>query len=336
MNKFSNFKSMSARIGSNMMYVQGSGGNASIKDNGTLLIKASGMCLSDALKKNIFVNVDLEKIRRQILRNYSDPLQGAWDSSCGLRPSIETSLHALMTHPVVFHIHCVETLSWAVRDNIDCELERRLSGISWMRIPYRKPGYDLTCEILSKLNESTVDVLIPSNHGLVVGGQTPEIVERLIKDVSRRLSNSVRKQKITPNVIELKKQSSDSDYRPTNYIQAHSIALSADAVRIASSGSLYPDHVVFLNPRVFVARNLHDFKEVCVGDGFHVAHPVVVIPDIGVLVSKNISYAAEQMLIALSLVVERIPGNSTVNYLSFNDERDLMEWEAEKYRKNII
>ena len=48
------------KIGQDPLLVQGAGGNVSIKNDGILLVKASGTSLSQALDKNIFVQVDLD------------------------------------------------------------------------------------------------------------------------------------------------------------------------------------------------------------------------------------------------------------------------------------
>jgi hypothetical protein len=54
---------MSARVGRNMLLVQGAGGNSSIKDGDVLWVKASGTWLADADAKDIFVPVSLGAAR---------------------------------------------------------------------------------------------------------------------------------------------------------------------------------------------------------------------------------------------------------------------------------
>ena len=86
----------STEIGKNFLYVQGSGGNTSLKIENQLFIKASGFELKDANNKQIFVNVDYRKVIEGINLNKKDPLSNTWDKKNGLRPSIETSLHAII------------------------------------------------------------------------------------------------------------------------------------------------------------------------------------------------------------------------------------------------
>ena len=54
---------MSARVGRNILLVQGAGGNSSIKHDDILWVKASGTWLADAEQKDIFVPVPLGAAR---------------------------------------------------------------------------------------------------------------------------------------------------------------------------------------------------------------------------------------------------------------------------------
>ena len=104
------------KIGSDPLLVQGAGGNISWKEKDVLWVKASGKCMINAEKEDIFVPVNLCKIRNEIkAHNYTFNIQTLNTSK--LRPSIETVLHGLMPHKVVLHIHAVEVLSYLVAEN---------------------------------------------------------------------------------------------------------------------------------------------------------------------------------------------------------------------------
>ena len=105
------FISLSQEIGAQPLLVQGPGGNTSVKIEGHMWIKASGTELAEARDKNIFVAVDPAKAMQE--------LEGAGDGSCrsalinpdgGLRPSIETTFHAMFNHKFVFHFHSVAAI----------------------------------------------------------------------------------------------------------------------------------------------------------------------------------------------------------------------------------
>ena len=86
-------------IGNNMNLVQGPGGNISYKKNDSLYIKASGTKMSEVRFKNIFVKVNINEIISEIENQSYDPIENNWEDDQFLKPSIETSLHALMpTH----------------------------------------------------------------------------------------------------------------------------------------------------------------------------------------------------------------------------------------------
>lgn len=59
------FKNISYKLGSNLSLVQAAGGNTSMKSNNSMLIKASGTWLSNSLKKDVFVEVDLNSIKKK-------------------------------------------------------------------------------------------------------------------------------------------------------------------------------------------------------------------------------------------------------------------------------
>ena len=99
------------KIGRDINLVQGPGGNISFKSNGFMYIKASREKMSNAKNKNIFVKTDHNKILSSIKNNDKDPIKNSWDKRSSMRPSIETTMHALMPHKYVLHVHCVNTLA---------------------------------------------------------------------------------------------------------------------------------------------------------------------------------------------------------------------------------
>src|SRR6218665_3033734 len=112
----------SQRLGSDPLLIQAAGGNSSIKEQDCLWVKASGLWLRDALRRPMFVPVSLSRVRALVAAGAAAPggpgAGGAADpvgpallhaqTAAGLRPSIETTLHALMPHRVVLHVHSVD------------------------------------------------------------------------------------------------------------------------------------------------------------------------------------------------------------------------------------
>src|SRR5580698_6397091 len=106
-----------AAIGTDPSLVQAAGGNVSLKRDGVLWVKASGTWLANAERQDIFVPVHLAPLLAAMLADNAEdtmPFVAADKNPSGLRPSIETTLHGVLPHPVVVHVHCVETIAWAV------------------------------------------------------------------------------------------------------------------------------------------------------------------------------------------------------------------------------
>ncbi|MFV2034765.1 MAG: class II aldolase/adducin family protein, partial [Halocynthiibacter sp.] len=143
--ELNDLRAVSTRIGSDPLLVQAAGGNTSVKNNDKMLIKASGFWLADALAKDIFVPLDLPALRSAI--KTGDPRADTAtdfvvqnENPNALRPSIETCLHAIFDHKYVLHVHCVRTLSYAIRNNAEAELAAPLHGLDWVFVPYARPG----------------------------------------------------------------------------------------------------------------------------------------------------------------------------------------------------
>ena len=156
-------RELSAALGADPLQTQGAGGNISIKRDGILWIKASGTWLADALAHDIMTPVRLDPLREAIAQR--DPRAAAAvdfvDSdlnASGLRPSIETSVHAAISSPVVVHIHCVNTIALAVRrdgETLMRERLRRQADVVSAFVPYRKPGLPLALAVSERSTRDT-------------------------------------------------------------------------------------------------------------------------------------------------------------------------------------
>ncbi|MCJ9700118.1 MULTISPECIES: class II aldolase/adducin family protein [unclassified Bradyrhizobium] len=326
---------MSARVGRNILLVQGAGGNSSIKHDDILWVKASGTWLADAEQKDIFVPVPLGAARTALAQDdVRVPL--AANAGTTLRPSIETSLHALMPHPVVLHVHSVNTIAWAVRTDAREEFARRLDGLAWRWLDYHHPGLPLAKAVQNALAQDRIDVLILGNHGLVVGAETCAAAEALVDEVETRLALEPRST-IGPDEEARRSLCAGTPYRLTRDPQCHSIAIDPSSRAIATSGSLYPDHVVFLGPGLPVLERGEDLRALTSrvrADGL--PHPVaLLIPGLGCVIRKDASDGAEAMLSCLALVICRLPLTAQVRYLTQNNEAALVNWDAERYRQQL-
>jgi rhamnose utilization protein RhaD (predicted bifunctional aldolase and dehydrogenase) len=238
-------KEISARVGRDMSLVQGAGGNTSVKEGAVLWVKASGAWLSEADKRDIFVPVDLPGALRALAQGIER--MPVADPAATLRPSIETSLHALLPHRLVLHVHAVNTIAWASCLGVEQEIAKRLDGLSWARVPYRRPGLPLSQVVAETLAQRRPDVLILGNHGLLVGGADCAAAEALVHELERRLHLPVRPAPAGDRAA-LETLCRGTEYRAATDEACHRLATDPHSLAIATQGSLYPDHVVFLGP----------------------------------------------------------------------------------------
>ena len=327
---------LSHYLGINLNWVQGAGGNTSVKDNQNLFVKASGYWLSDAKKNNIFSKLDLKKLL--ILIDQGDEnLSSAQivDENCeSLRPSIETTLHALMPHRYVVHVHSTNVISSAVLKNSNKLLKEKLIGINWLLIPYVRPGLPLT-KMLMKLNAHNFDVLILANHGIVIGGESKAKVIELLLEIEKKLYKPIRAVISSPDINKLNTLIKNSKYKLPKYDYCHSLAKDKISLEIVRKNPLYPDHIIFLGPGAIPVISEDEFNLKLSNPLYEILNKVIIIKDVGVVIHEELSDNAEEMLYCLTSVNLKIENQNNLNHLSNEDEMELLGWDAEKYRKSI-
>lgn len=313
--EFADFRALSARLGQDPLRVQGPGGNTSIKHGPAMWIKASGTELAEAERSDIFVPVDLKKVLAEACGETGNGSckETVLDPEIGLRPSIETTFHAVLDWAVVAHTHSIAALVHAICPEGRESAKEKLVGLPMIIVPYAKPGLPLTREILSCVRQET-QILILENHGLIVCGQTVAETSALIEEVEARLAMP----RVNPELFVPDKPP------PEGWIWADEswIALDSHAVAVAKRGTYYPDHVVFLGP----AMSIID----------HAGKPPAVIHEkVGVALRHEATGSQRAMLRCLSDVLLRLPREWTAEPIGPNAEAELLEWDAEKYRQAL-
>ncbi len=333
--EFAALRRFSARIGNDPLLTQAAGGNTSIKDGETLWIKASGTWLAHAEERDILVPVRFLPLIEAVQAESPEAEQAhlftiAEANPSGLRPSIETTVHALMPQRVVAHMHCVDTISLAVRQKPVAELTRLLDGLNWAYVPYHRPGLPLARGIALHRAQRP-DVLVLGNHGLVVAAETVEAVELLLDLVKQRLAQPVRKAP-EPDIARLINLAGEN-YRLPASEHAHAVANDETSLALARGGNLYPDHVIFLGVGSVVAQDGENADAIVSRLGYQ--PPAILFPGRGVLMRKDCSAAADAMARCLADVLVRVPRGATLRYLSAEENYELTNWDAEKYRQSL-
>jgi rhamnose utilization protein RhaD (predicted bifunctional aldolase and dehydrogenase) len=328
---YSAFRRVSALLGADPRHVQGPGGNTSFKlGTGRMLVKGSGFELARAELDEMFVDVDAEKIRTALRAGVDNPLTGAWSGE-GPKPSIETSMHALLPSRVVLHTHSLPVVIAACRRDAREHLGARLSGLDWVFVEYARPGTPLAQGIAAALEASPrASVVILQNHGVVVGAEDAEPARALLEEVCRRLSATPRRASGSPDPTALALAAEEAGLDLPADESLHSLALDPEAVRIATGGTLYPDHVVFLGS----ATGLLAERPAVPAKG--PASPKLwLAPGQGVLFERGLPKASEALARCLMEVALGLPSRDACRYLSPSDEAAVLGMEEEKYRQSL-
>jgi rhamnose utilization protein RhaD (predicted bifunctional aldolase and dehydrogenase) len=322
------------RIGLDRLLVQGAGGNVSWKSGSTMWVKASGKWLSDALNENIFVKVDLNRIRSYVReRNFDIKIESI--DKTNLRPSIETTLHGLMPQKIVVHVHSVQLLSLLVSPNFIEEISPYLNH-KWIPafVPYITPGSDLANAVSNSLVENELtNLVLLQNHGVVVGGDSIEEVDTLLSGLIDAISENINKPKLDPLAVP-------SHLTPALLSAVQNLGykklVQKEFDRLCSDAYLYkcldshwcyaPDHVVFLGGESFRFQSIEEFVE------SNVRPPLVFIAKIGVLVDSSWTRARHDQLLCFYDVLCSRDLSSGISVLSSDEVDQLINWESEKFR----
>jgi len=323
---------VSARVGRDLDLVQAGGGNTSIKQEGTLWVKASGKWLAHAADDDMFLPVPMSDIARQLAAEDEKFPEYRTRSGVTLRPSVETAVHAVLPQLAVIHVHSVRTIAWAARANGQAGIGTLLAGLNWSWIPYTHPGIPLAIRIQQE-SVKRPDVLILENHGLVVAAEDCSAAEQLLHTVERRLDRPVRSSP-PPDLPRLRSFLQGSEWEIATDSEVHALAMQPKSLQIATGGTLFPDQCVYLGPSAAIAE-AGDSLEAAV-ERYRATYdfdPVfLIVAGSGVLTKRGMKRAAQELLVCVKRVIERFPENAQPVYLPPDQVARLMNWDAEKYR----
>ena len=332
------FVEVSRSLGADPLLIQGAGGNSSVKTGDSWMwVKASGKWLMHAGTEDVFVAVDPTVVNANIKAGMDEPTAGAVlpAGNSQLRPSIETTLHSLMPHQVVFHTHSINTIAHAIRRDAADVLADKLAGLQWNLVPYSQPGLPLTQLVAGLLGDKACDVLVIQNHGLVVGGNSPSAALALMQDVEQRLACDPHPM-VSVDLAGLEAVCAGTDFKVADTDLVHQLALPDGGFEVACRGSLYPDHVVFLGSAIAGVESPEELKAFCGASSDDPLRPAAVaLQGCGVVHRQSLTAGGLEMLKALAEVCRRTPDPDNVNYLTRTQEEALVNWDAEKYRQTL-
>ena len=318
---------LTQRVGSDPLLTQASTGNSSIKLNGVLWVKASGRWMADALRDEILTPLELEELT-DCLRRGIDPAERY------PRASLETAMHAAIPHAVVLHVHCVNTIAWAVRDDAPMQLERRLGRLRWQWLPYVSSGMPLARAIQRALSaRPDTRVFVLGNHGLVVAGEDVETVDALLSDLRQRLAISPRAAR-PADLHGLREICRDPQWELPDDDGLHTLATDMISRKIVAKGFLYPCQAIFSD---FTASDpFRPIRYPGPGGRWHGSYsdrPFLIVEGCGVVVSRSTAPPEIAMLSGLAQVVRRLNSSAPLRYLTTSEVAGLSNEWAQLYRK---
>ncbi|MEM6548336.1 MAG: class II aldolase/adducin family protein [Pseudomonadota bacterium] len=331
--EFSALVAISHRLGSDPLQVQGPGGNTSLKDDEAMWIKASGTWLAEAGARDIWVPCNVGVLRRALEDGATEPpemsaIVPADVNPLGLRPSIETAVHAALDWPAVLHTHCVATIALAICRGGPKRIAAMLPDLEVACVPYVKPGWDLAKAIRAAVSPET-RVVVLGNHGLVVCEETVGAAEDLLRSVSARLQPAAVRAPVDA-APSLALRLRGTGWHPAPEAITHAVARDPVRLAMALGPTLYPDHLIFLGPGCREGgAELRDAA------GAGTLHKILLFAGEGVAVPAAASPSDLALARCLGDVLARVPAGAELTRLTAQDEAALLDWDAEKYRQSL-
>ena len=360
--------------GRNKDYVIAGGGNTSFKDDKSIWIKASGHPLSELDEEGLVV-LNREKLHEISGKTYSDDpvlreeqvkddlTASITDPGRKKRPSVETSLHEIIRHKFVVHLH--PTLVNGILCSRNAKnLTLKLFGEKVLFVPYTDPGYTLFKKLeieIKSYREKFLEepqIIFLENHGSFVGADTTQeilkIYEKIISVIAQvtpalevtSLPNNNILHQVLPGIrmILSGEKLKVIRYRHNTLIakyyqsqsEFHKISL-----------PLIPDTIVYCKSRyLFIEQSgtaekiLESFKQQLPRFQNEYGYPpkVIVIRNTGVLAVEDSVSSADSVLdvfedLAKMSYYSSLAGGT--KFLTPEQVEFIDKWEVESYRRKI-
>lgn len=354
-------------FGADTGFARAGGGNASVKEDDILHIKASGTTLA-YLHSDELVPLHLSPLLEALTtgeQTEGDPVMVAAERARvgeaeGRRPSVEILFHALIPDPLVLHLHPL------VANAVTCneqgrELTAQLLGDDAIWVGYIDPGVPLARGIAAAREEFEHRTGLPApaitmlgNHGIIVSGNSfEEVAERTNWLTSTILSaiEAAPDKSIAPltdpsvghDVLAEHFRiatGADAVVHDADTFIAHTSDLSAGPV---SRGPLIPDQIVYAGSLPVLLRPDDDEdtveKAVAQFCATHGRAPVIgLVAGLAAFAVGTSDKEARNALdtyrdaLAVARDAERL---GRVRVMDERERHFIENWEAEEYRRSV-
>lgn len=342
------FARLSTTVGARADYVQGGGGNTSVKlENGWMAVKASGFCLKDVSPERAYAVLDGARLRA--FYHSADPTQFADVEAAGaaeaqaaiqtvegltqLRPSVEAGFHSLLG-TFVAHTHSVYANLAACAGQCR-DIARRAfadADYAWGWVAYTDPGANLTFAIRDELRRVEREtgrcpaVILLQNHGILVHADDADRCLEIHDDANGRLAAAfgLAVGSFPPVTIA---QTVDGLFENTTAYLTEQLKDCRYSYNQLMEQPLYPDQLVFLSG-TFLMNQAQIDPGMCVAD----THT-------GALRMRMEGAKAQvlaETLTAVFFVMEHVTrAGCTLSTMGEAARHFIANWESEKYRKAL-
>jgi rhamnose utilization protein RhaD (predicted bifunctional aldolase and dehydrogenase) len=346
---------ISSFAGNRFDLVQAGGGNSSVKlDEKTMLIKASGISLSEVTDQSGFVSVDYPLIRQSMAGNIfcsayrkeREELAAKLMIESKLsegKPSIETFLHALLdtftlhTHPIAVNVMTAKT-NWI----------SALSSI-WpdaVYVPYHTPGIDLALALEEQVGLYRSEkghkpkVIFLQNHGLIISSPIYEEVEQLTEGVcitiEKILAMNLDRYRQVSQLQKLFSQLEINNIKflcNDDYVIQQCLSAEENETEI---WPFCPDTLIYCGAKPVYISSMNDSKAIQEYlDKFQESPKIIVLNTQVYFCANSLKKAKDaQDLFKFHLTVRQY-SNNDIQRLTLDEVAYLSNWDAEKYRQGV-
>lgn len=302
------FVKTSRSLGGNINLVQGAGGNISVKSDNQMIVKSSGIRLSNISRTDGYIIVNHEKISGIYSKNTGEDIANkiiaASTISGSGKPSIETGFHSFLKkyvihlHPVLLNVILCSTKSRKILSDI-------FNDTDFLWVPYAKVGHQVSSEIKKRINDQ--EIIFLENHGIIITSDKPDcctVVNMVLQRVISYLEGSVK------------------DFLPFVYqnLQNREIGVFTNTSALVARNSnkilkkfLFPDAAVFATS-----------DKISVGEN-----------DICYNMNEENARNIDEILSAHAYLHETIEKFTEPKYLTEAEVLELLGMEFEKYRRKL-
>ena len=346
--RLADFSRLSKTAGARADYVQGGGGNTSVKlPGGLMAIKASGFCLKDIEPNKAYAVLDCAALRKFYYENEpsafadvekagSEQAKAATKAIEGLeplRPSVEAGFHSILktfvlhTHSVYANLACCA---------VDCKdiAEKAFAGAdyTWGMVPYTDPGANLTFAIrdemarVEKATGKAPSVILMQNHGIIAHDDDPDRCLAIHADANGRLAAQFGITGDSFPAVSVREKAPGLYEAVCPYL-TKALGSGRYTEQMLLEQPLYPDQMVFL-------IGTFSMDKEAVEEGQCVASSA----DGSVLMRMDVSKAQvlAETLTAVVFVMEHIQAaGHPLSTMGEAAKHFIANWESEKYRKSL-